>query len=240
MNFYRPLQLPSPQRHSGFTMVELLVSIAVTGILASLITSALGFTITSNQKLANDQARRTEMGRALEMIADDVHKARFINKTVAGATRDARTAVNTANTSSAFNPALALGTAVLYLEVPVGNCGPTAIVDRVIYDVRFRSHSSPWRGPQVLYRYGRVPGANGEIDPCSAPVADTVMADGITASAPPRCDAPAVLSGLTNTAARTGFYTCANGTQVTIALYGQMSSNGIYEAKETISSRVGL
>jgi prepilin-type N-terminal cleavage/methylation domain-containing protein len=226
---------------AGFTLAEVLVSIVILGIISALISYTLGFMISSNQKLAKEQNRRTEISRALEAITNDIRMARNINKIAPNPiTQIASAAVSDSNTAAAFSPTLNLGTPVLYLEIPLGICAATSIniVDRVIYDIRPKLSTDPWLGPQLIYRYGRTANEDGAVDPCSNPVSNIAIVDGIVSHSTPSCTAPAILSGVTDTSANTGFYACVNNDRVAISIFGELSGDNVYEASENVTTRL--
>jgi prepilin-type N-terminal cleavage/methylation domain-containing protein len=224
----------------GFSLIEILVSIVIAGILATLISYSLGFLISSDANARKDQSRRVEISRAMELIANDVRMAQRINRTSASlSSQIAGVAINSSNTANLFNPALNLGTPVLYLEIPLGVCPASGVdvVDRVIYDVRYKSQRDLWLGPQILYRYGRIANEDGSIDPCSLPVNNVVIADSLVSYSPPRCFSPAILSGAIS-APQSGFHACVNKDRVIVTFAGALSRGNVYKAQETFASRV--
>lgn len=216
---------------AGFTLVELLVAVAITGIVITVAGFGLVAILQADNKAEAQTERRGELNRALGFIADEIRMARRVN-TTGDTTTTASAAV------SASNPALSLGNAdtlVLYLEIPItGNIpttcpsgGPNAgspppqpsTYDRVIYDIR-SSRQTSWLGPRVIDRYGRIPTSDGTIDPCSTPVASKALVDSISdTGTAPTCDSPAVLSGTE------GFYVCVNGRKADLYINGKLTSD---------------
>jgi type II secretory pathway component PulJ len=220
---------------AGFGLVEVLTSMVITGILSVLISYAWNFMLSSNQKIEKEETRRIEMSRAMEAITTDIRMSQQVNKTAASTTTQlASAAITDSGTSNAFSPVLNIGTPVLYLEIPMVT--GSADVDRVIYHVKPKESSDPWLGPQVLYRYGRVAGINGDIDPTSV-AQDVAIADGIVSRPAPTCTSPAISSGLTTASENTGFYACVNNDQVAISIFGGLNGTKFYEAKGTITAR---
>jgi prepilin-type N-terminal cleavage/methylation domain-containing protein len=221
---------------AGFTLVELMIAMALTTI----VVSAAGFglvTLTDNNKKAEAKTqRRIELSRASDFIMNEIRMARRINTTT-NTTTTASAAVTASNTATAFSPSLgSTGTIVLYLEIPItstitGNCPAgtsraglaPATFDRVVYDIR--SSTSTWLSPRTINRYGRIPANDGTIDPCSNPVASEALVDSIldTPNINPTCTSPAVLSGAE------GFYACVNGRLVDLYLRSKVSSTENYD-----------
>jgi prepilin-type N-terminal cleavage/methylation domain-containing protein len=228
----------------GFTLTELLIATAITGIVLTIAGTGLITLLSSNQSAEQRQNRRQELNRAMSFISDDIRAAQRINRTQNpnSPTVSAITALNDAarlfptEVSYASSIAGTAGTVALYLEIPVGVCGSTQVTDRVTYEVRtVRTtflNTTPtlgeklWRGPYLLYRHGRIPRLDGGINPCSQPVVSEVLVDGLlndNASPAPSCGPassnPAVLSGIG------GFYTCVVGEQVALMLRGDARPN---------------
>ncbi len=185
--------LKKPKSAAGFTLIELLVAMAITTIVVG-ITGWGVVAITQKskeQKLETD--RRVELNRALDFIADEVRQAKPI---ATNASADLGT-IASSFTSTNRTP-------VLTLQIP-------GVSQRVIYYIA--SSSSPWLGPNVVYRWGPSFNANGTYsnptDPTSwtgEPLVDLISNE--TPSSNPNCDTnwtpnPAVAS-------RTGFYTCVD------------------------------
>jgi prepilin-type N-terminal cleavage/methylation domain-containing protein len=224
----------------GFTLTELLIATAITGIVLTMAGTGLITLLSSNQSAEQRQNRRQELNRAMSFISDDIRAAQRINRTQdSSPTVSAIMALNDAArlfpTEVPYASSIA-GTVALYLEIPVGVCGSTQVTDRVTYEVRtIRTtflNTTPtlgeklWRGPYLLYRHGRIPRLDGGINPCSQPVVSEVLVDGLlnnSASPAPSCGPassnPAVLSGIG------GFYTCVVGEQVALMLRGDARPN---------------
>ncbi|MDV2992080.1 MAG: hypothetical protein N4J56_001734 [Chroococcidiopsis sp. SAG 2025] len=133
---------------TGFTLVELLVAVAIT----TLVVSAAGFglaAITENNKKAKvETERRTELNRALDFISDEVRQAKKI-------ANDVSTDLSNAPDFDTTNK-----TPVLSLQIP-------GVSQRVIYYVA--SSSSPWIGPKVIYRWGPDYNSNGNYSNPTSP-----------------------------------------------------------------------
>lgn len=234
---------------SGFTLVELLVAVAITGIVATGVGFGLVSILQANRKAEAQTTMRMDLNRSLDFIADEIRSARRVNTTTNSATT-ASAAVTASNTALTFNPGLgSTGTISLYLEIPITENIPTTCpaggpnagstppspssYDRVIYDIR--SNSSTWLGPRVIYRYGRTPRADGTINPCSTPVASQALVDSVAdTGTAPTCNSPAVLSGAE------GFYACVDGRKVDLYINGKFTYPGnsdTYSVKSSVFAR---
>jgi prepilin-type N-terminal cleavage/methylation domain-containing protein len=141
----------TPSRNAaGFSLVEVLVSIVITGILSVLVSYSLNFMLSSNQKLAKEENRRVELNRALEMINNDVRMSQKVSKTLP---------------TGMTNPLGSDDTLVLYLEVPKTTSTDT---DKVMYYLKTTGNK------REVYRRGVIPDANGSIN--SSTVASVLIA----------------------------------------------------------------
>jgi prepilin-type N-terminal cleavage/methylation domain-containing protein len=225
---------------AGFTLIELMIAMALTTIVVSAAGFGLVTMTNSNKKAEAATQRRIELSRASDFIMDEIRMARRINTT--NSTTTAGDAVVASNTATAFSPSLgSTGTIVLYLEIPLppttcgGSPGPT--FDRVVYDIRSSTGTS-WLSPRTINRYGRIPRNDGTIDPCSNPQPSEALVDSIsdsninTATNPIPCASPAVLSGTE------GFYACANGRMVDIYLRSKVPQSEDYNLSGKGFSRI--
>jgi prepilin-type N-terminal cleavage/methylation domain-containing protein len=211
--------LPKHSNSAGFTLVELLVSITIMGITSSLISYAIGSMISSNQALAKEQNRRTEISRAINLISDDIKLS---------------TVSPVADIPSSIT--VITGTPILFLSPVSLNCTDTN-KNYIVYTIQAQSDSTAI-GPNVIYRYGLIPDANGNFNCGDAaqttPVADAVSLGSLTA---PSCVAPTGTdtSDFSSTGTN-GFYSCVSDNQVTVALFTKFSGNKIYGVSQTTNS----
>jgi prepilin-type N-terminal cleavage/methylation domain-containing protein len=235
---------------AGFTLTELLIATAITGIVLTMAGAGLITLLSSNQAAEQRQNRRQELNRALAFIADDIRAAQRINRTqipnsptvsASAALNDAKSRIPAAVPYSS-NVA---GTVALYLEVPISPLKPgeTCVspgIDRITYEARTISPSATptlgekiWQGPYVLYRHGRIPDLEGRVPPCSSddPTRPTapesrVLVDGLlndNASPAPSCDRSSSHPAVLSGIG--GFYTCVVGEQVALMLRGDARPN---------------
>jgi prepilin-type N-terminal cleavage/methylation domain-containing protein len=205
----------------GFTLLELLMAVAVMGITSSTISFAVSSMITSNQSLAKEQNRRVEVSRAMDLIANDIRTSEI---------KSGRTLP-----TGVSNPVLDMDTVV----------SATSCVDRIVYSIK--SSVSGEIGPNVLYRYGRIPGQNGILDcgstnsPRNVAIADGISTNNsianITASiTETTCSSPAVSSPASPPTGVNGFYSCVSDNQASIALFSKLSPTKTYVINRTVTS----
>uniref|UniRef100_B8HPZ9 Prepilin-type N-terminal cleavage/methylation domain-containing protein n=1 Tax=Cyanothece sp. (strain PCC 7425 / ATCC 29141) TaxID=395961 RepID=B8HPZ9_CYAP4 len=262
-NYQKRLFPRKRDRQKGFTLTELLVAAVIAGIVILSAGQAMNAIMFRERDMISEQQRRTELNRAIDFIADDIRMSRRVNATcdLDTCTTTAQQAVtNSTSTLGAFNPPLgSIGTSILYLEIPLGfhDCdangtldnpqgaatGPTEYIDRVVYDVR--PNTTTWMGPRTINRYGRIPNLSNPqvpVDPCSAPQASIVVADGITTSGANLGTCNGTVSG-----AGGGFLACVDTltrvgvTRVTLAMGGQvkkaLTTSQIYEFNSGVYNR---
>lgn len=137
------------------------------------------------------------------------------------------------------------GTLGLYLEratrfapaiCPAGgpNAGappPTpADFDPIVYDIR--PSTSGWLQPRMLTRYGRVPDADGTINPCKSPVSSDPIIDALSTNMQNMPSCSGSLSG------DGGFYSCVEGRQANLFFQSDVSNIEVRQVNSTVASRV--
>ncbi|NJM95716.1 MAG: hypothetical protein HC792_06080 [Acaryochloridaceae cyanobacterium CSU_5_19] len=228
---------PSGQRvggsTEGFTLVELLTATVMTAMVTTLVGMGIVWAFQSNQRTEAIAARRHDLSRAFDFISNEVRMAARINQSqTAIATNSASLATVISSSGLNLSSLGNYGTLVLYLEVPIVNpptvCpagGPNAgspppqpaNYDRVIYDIR--PSQQDWLPPNSIFRFGRVPTATGEINPCSDPISSDILVDAITSNSASTiaCPAPGILMGAT------GFQACVTDSKVNLLLRSHIS-----------------
>jgi prepilin-type N-terminal cleavage/methylation domain-containing protein len=253
------------QDTAGFSLVEVLVSIVITGILSILVSFSLNFMLSSNQKLAKEENRRIELNRALEMIASDVRSAKRINKastsTTTLSTNTATTGAIPVNNSISTNPAVpTFGTTnipALYIEIPLAACAAAAAIPADSSDPNTpaiaaapettlatsvdRVVYSVETASKKLFRYGRIPDEDGNIG-CDSPIKNIPIATNIKQqTVQTAADCVTQLGtdakrGAEDTSS-SGLRVCVNGSQAAISIFGDLDGGNVYEAKQTIAAR---
>ena len=130
--FYRKFCIKKDS--AGFTLIELMVAMAITSIVVSLTGIGLVAITGKNQKAEAETLRRTELNRALDFIADDIRESNLASTSVPPGW----------TVPSCYS-------AILYLNKPTGTPGGTQIA----YYTRSKtcgSNTVLWRGPQIIYR----------------------------------------------------------------------------------------
>ncbi len=240
---------------AGFTLIELLVSISIMGVVFALVGTGITFMVSSDQKLAAAQGRRTEISHALDVISYDVRKAENVNgirNSPSVANVAAAIAASVANTNPTDGEG-SLGslwdssyTPVLFLKISIV-CSDNKIVhERVIYSTKAKVAGDGRVGPNVLYRYGRIADEDDSI-PCSfntttntvvvaAPVNVPISDNIIAATTAPTCVAPTTTTPAPTSEGTNGFYTCVSDNQVSVALFAKLNNPLIYGDNRTITS----
>lgn len=216
------------KRHAsaGFTLVELLVSIAIMGVISSTISYAVGSMISSNQNLGQEQNRRTEVSRALELMTSDIK-----NSSIEPVPTDYQTI-----TSNAVQ-----GTPILYLKpLSLATCADNS-KKVIVYSVQAQSSTDKTAlGPNVVYRYGLIPGTDGNYNCATDSVQSTPIADAISVGTmdPPTCEVSSASVDNSDfySVGENGFYSCVSDKQVTVALFAKFSGSKIYGVSQTTNS----
>jgi prepilin-type N-terminal cleavage/methylation domain-containing protein len=133
----------------GFTLVELLVAIAITGLVISLAGSGLFALMNANHRSQIETADRLELEQALAFMTDEIKMSRQIKT---DSTFDTTNTIgfNPASGSSHVEPIL-----ILY---PAANSG---LKDPIVYYLADPPNSSVWAGSRVIYRWGPTLKQNG-------------------------------------------------------------------------------
>jgi prepilin-type N-terminal cleavage/methylation domain-containing protein len=213
---------------TGFTLVELLVALAITGIVTGLTGSGLYELMKADRRSQIETTDRLELERALAFMADEIKMSQQI-------TID-RNIVNT-NTIE-FNPASGSSRhqPILILQ-PAPSSGLTK---PIIYYLADPPNSSVWLGPRVIYRWGPTLLQNGNYSdgngndltrlPPDSRVAyyNEVLVDGISeipsAAATIPCE-PSYSNAAPVVANRLGFYACISPDKKSVKLWMSKQPN---------------
>ena len=126
----------------GFTLVELLLALAITGIVISLTGSGLYALMNANQRSQNETADRLELERAVAFMADEIKMSQQIMTTIPRGSKG-ENIFNSASGSSSVQVVLVLK--------PAANSG---LINPIIYYLADPPNASVWLGPRVIYRWG--------------------------------------------------------------------------------------
>ncbi|NJN23609.1 MAG: hypothetical protein HC810_03430 [Acaryochloridaceae cyanobacterium RL_2_7] len=222
----------------GFSLVEIMLSsllisvvmlIAWTGLISALNMSAAAQAKT-NLKI--------ELTKGLDVMTNEIRQAQAINRTANTMMDGSGITLNdvVVNAGIDLNHLGNYGDIGLYLELPtdptITSCAsgaPAEDVDRIVYDIRDSPQS--WLPPKVIARYGRIPDERGQINPCSQPVSNDIIADSISAKNDSPLTCAGVLSG------SNGFQTCTVGDQVSLHLNSSVESVTQKPIETTIAPR---
>lgn len=237
-----------PGSLNGFTLVELLVATVITGLVVSLAGFGVVTATQAHKRTEAIAARRYDLSRAFDFMSNEIRMATRINRSqtmkATNASSMSSLLTDVGLSSSDWGTGI---TPALYLEIPITSPVPNvcpaggpnagspppqpATYDQVVYDIR--PSGKDWLGPNSIYRYGRVPRSDGNIDPCSDPVTSDTLVDAIAdqVSATPSCPTPGHLIG------KAGFQVCVDGTQVDLFMRSEISNVEIHRLSSTATSR---
>jgi type II secretory pathway pseudopilin PulG len=193
---------------SGFTLIELVLALAMATMFLGLVGSGLVIVMKQDRAAAADRSSRYELQRALGFIGNEVQMAQSVNP----CPPDFNGASNTANGSTDPYP-------VLSLTMPI----ESGLTEPIIYYVAAPPTNSPWSGPLVIYRWGPTLNLNGTYSKGSSAASysyyNEVVVDKITANQlSNNCDA--VFTAAIPANHFQGFSACVepSGTAVKIAM----------------------
>ncbi|MGB7413144.1 MAG: hypothetical protein WA902_02965 [Thermosynechococcaceae cyanobacterium] len=205
-----------PCQKGGFTLTELLVAGALTATVVGASGVGLASIISSSTNSGNQNEQRIELNRSLDFIAAEVRQAEKIEPNAAA---DLKVKAPEFVEASGKVP-------VLTLKVP-------GVSERVIYYVA--AATGPWRGPQVVYRWGPDFNSNGGYananDPKNwkeQPLIDLISDEVVSK---PNCE-----SGWSPSPSNpTGFYTCVSPTGKIASVHANGHLRKILGQDETYS-----
>jgi type II secretory pathway pseudopilin PulG len=232
----------------GFTLIELLVAGILGAVVILVAWSGLISAMSMSQEAQSRSARQAELNKALDFMSNEIRMARSINTSETlsanGTTITLQDVVASAGVN--LNALGNYGTIGLYLERPTlkdipavcppggphaGNPPPAPVdFDPIVYDIR--PSPNGWLQPRMVARYGRVPAADGSVNPCNDPISSDPMIDALSTvmKAVPTCSG--VLSG------DGGFYSCVTAKEANLFLQSDISNGEIKTVSSAVASRV--
>jgi prepilin-type N-terminal cleavage/methylation domain-containing protein len=223
-----PNYLVISQNRRGFTLVELLVALVITGIVMSLAGSGLYALMKANQRAQIETTDRLELEQALAFMTDEIKMSKQVLTSLpllSGGTTHFQSAAG----SSRVKPILILSPSV--------NSGLT---NPIVYYIADPPNSSVWLGPRVIYRWGPTLLQNGNYSdgdshdlttqPPGTPVAyyNEVLIDRISdraaATTSITCE-PGYNNPVPIVTARLGFYACVATDNRSVKLWMYKQSN---------------
>jgi prepilin-type N-terminal cleavage/methylation domain-containing protein len=216
------------QNQAGFTLVELLVALAITGLVIGLTGSGLYALMKADRRSQIETTDRLELERSLAFMTDEIKTSQQI---VTDSTFAATNTIgfNPASGSSRIQPIL-----ILY---PAPTSG---LIKPIVYYLADPPNSSVWLGPRVIYRWGPTLLQNGNYSdgngndltglPLGSPVEyyNEVLVDGISAVATAEAAIPCESSygnAAPVVAERVGFYACVAPDKKSVKLWMSKQPN---------------
>jgi prepilin-type N-terminal cleavage/methylation domain-containing protein len=215
-------------RDGGFTLLEVLIALAITGIVISLAGSGLYALMNANQRSQIETVDRLELEQALVFMADEIKMSQQIMVNMPlPLTPDDR-----------FRPASGIRDMqpILILK-PASNSG---LKNPIIYYLADPPNDSVWLGPKVIYRWGPTLSQNGnysdgdgrDVSASSANINveyyNEVVVDRISDRVPTQANIPCESSYTyipSNLVDRLGFYACIALDQKSVKLWMHKKPN---------------
>jgi prepilin-type N-terminal cleavage/methylation domain-containing protein len=126
----------------GFTLVELIIALAITTIVISLTGTGLYAIMNANQRSQIETTDRLELEQALAFITDEIKMSRQVMANISWPTTAIQN-FNPASGSSRVQPILVL--------IPASS---SRLKDPIVYYLADPPNSSVWSGQRVIYRWG--------------------------------------------------------------------------------------
>ena len=130
---------PQQMFHRGFTLVELLVALAITGIVISLTGTGLYALINANQRSQIETTDRLELEQALAFMTDEIKMSQQVMTNIPSDATDFKPA----------SGATAIQIILVLNPAPIGK-----LTKPIIYYLADPPNRSVWLGPRVIYRWG--------------------------------------------------------------------------------------
>jgi prepilin-type N-terminal cleavage/methylation domain-containing protein len=223
----------------GFTLLELLVAISITGIVMTLTSSGLYTLMNANQRSQTETSERLELEQALAFMTDEIKMSKQIQLDPEAYKIHN---FNPALDSEKFKPIIVL--------IPATN---SKLADPIVYYIAIPPSHSVWQGNRVIYRWGPTLLQNGNYsdgkgnDIATIPVGSSIeyynevlidrIGDTTSDEAKIECDRNHS-DAVPIVAKRLGFYACiaADGKSVQLWMHKQPNSSG---KSQSINALVG-
>jgi prepilin-type N-terminal cleavage/methylation domain-containing protein len=131
------------EEDSGFTLIEIMVALAINSIVLMLAGGGLVAIMNANQRSQMEISARLELEQALAFMSDEIKMSRQILNNIPSTSSNESSRFRSASGSSEIQPILILN--------PAPNTGLT---DPIIYYLADPPNRSVWLGPKVIYRWG--------------------------------------------------------------------------------------
>ncbi|WP_310487564.1 prepilin-type N-terminal cleavage/methylation domain-containing protein [Chamaesiphon sp. VAR_69_metabat_338] len=228
-----PDDLAASQHRRGFTLVELLLALVITGIVISLAGSGLYALMTADRRAQIETTDRLELEQALAFMTDEIKMSKQVLTSLPEV--DGKAHFNDASGSSRVKPILILS--------PSANSGLT---HPIVYYIADPPNSSVWIGPRVIYRWGPTLLQNGNYSdgngkdlttqPPGTPVNyyNEVLIDRISdraaTTANIACE-PGYSNAMPGVTERAGFYACISADNKSVKLWMYKQSNPSFKSQ---------
>jgi prepilin-type N-terminal cleavage/methylation domain-containing protein len=215
-------------RHRGFTLVELLLAIAISGLVMMLAGNGLYTLMVANSRSQSETMDRLELERALAFITDEIKMSQQIQTDLAIPAASIPN-FQAASGSSKIQPILVLRPAP-----------SSRLTKPIVYYLADPPNSSVWLGPRVIYRWGPTLLQNGNYSDGDGKDVATIapnasvqyynevlvdrLSDVATAQATIACES-SYSYAVPALAARSGFYACIAPDRKSVKLWLDKSSN---------------
>jgi prepilin-type N-terminal cleavage/methylation domain-containing protein len=208
----------------GFTLVELILALAITGLVMTLAGSGLYALMTANDRSQSETMDRLELERALAFMTDEIKMSQQIQTPTTSIP-----GFQSASGSSDIQPILVLS--------PASN---SRLDKPIVYYLADPPNSSVWLGPRVIYRWGPTLLQNGNYSDGNGndvaalapgvpvPYYNEVLVDRMSDVATTQASIPCETnysSAVPAIAARSGFYACIAPDRKSVKLWLYKHSN---------------
>ena len=196
-------------KERGFTLVELLLALAITGLVMSLAGSGLYALMTANDRSQSETMDRLELERALAFMSDEIKMSRQV--------------INTVTSIPGFNPASGVTSSSVRPILVLSPASNSRLDKPIVYYLAEPPNSSVWLGPRVIYRWGPTLLQNGNYSDgsgndvatlahgVSVPYYNEVLVDRMSDIATAQASIPCETNysfAVPTLATRSGFYAC--------------------------------
>jgi prepilin-type N-terminal cleavage/methylation domain-containing protein len=226
INILRHLYPATQPTRRGFTLVELLVALVLTGIVISLTGSGLSALMQADRRAQIEITDRLELEQALAFITDEIKMSKQVLTSLPVVNGTIH--FQAASGSSRVKPILILS--------PSANSGLT---HPIVYYIADPPNSSVWLGPRAIYRWGPTLLQNGNYSdgngrdltqlPLNSPVDydNEVLIDRISdlaATTATACE-PSYDRAMPGVPDRLGFYACVATDRKSVKLWMHKQAN---------------
>jgi prepilin-type N-terminal cleavage/methylation domain-containing protein len=200
------------RKDRGFTLIELMLALAITGIVLVLAGGGLFALMNANQRSQIETTDRLELEQAVSFMTDEIKMSQQVVTSLPVKSYSTTSQFKAASGSSDVEPILILN--------PSSSSG---LSDPIVYYLASPPNQSVWIGPRVIYRWGPTILQNGNYSDGQSHDLDAIdrsstvkyynevvvdrISDRIATESNSSCDNDYNLP-VPNSTSRLGFYTC--------------------------------